>query len=217
MSIHCQRIVKIITPRLGLFFRISMPFMFLILQNKYEYFLRLLDNGAFHFCTFFYFNFVIQPKIDFSTNIYYIKDEYIIFYYQHTEYSTLKNRFLQYLEDRGSRIHDVKNHVLIIIIYLFIWLTLAFIVTYFTLLNLQIFSMIDIWNIRFQHPIFKKSRKVLVRFIIYEIKLSLGCEFLWPIYGKQYVWKKISALMLQLDSIYLKISNIQSLRFKINL
>ena len=141
MTIHCQRIVKIITPRLGLFFRISMPFMFLILQNKYEYFLRLLDNGAFHFCTFFYFNFVIQPKIDFSTNIYYIKDEYIIFYYQHTEYSTLKNRFLQYLEDRGSRIHDVKNHVLIIIIYLFIWLTLAFIVTYFTLHNLQIFSV----------------------------------------------------------------------------
>ena len=30
--------------------------------------------------------------------------------------------------------------------------------------------MIDISNIRFQHPIFKKSRKVIVRFIIYEIK-----------------------------------------------
>ena len=135
-SFHLQQFwinSEIIPPRI--------TYYSLKLQENIIYFLCFLDNGAFHFCTFFYFNFVIQPKIDFSTNIYYIKDEFIIFYYQHTEYSTLKNRFLQYLEDRGSRIHDVKNHVLITIIYLFIWLTLAFIVTYFTLLNLQIFSV----------------------------------------------------------------------------
>ena len=59
--------------------------------------------------------------------------------------------------------------------------------------------MIDISNIRFQHPIFKKSRKVIVRFIIYEIKYVKNSLFkfssenyrtdvnFYDLYGKQYV------------------------------